>query len=126
MRDYARDLEPAESETGDVFGIGRVCVKVAGRDAGRICVIVKQEDDRVLIDGDVRRRKVNTTHLEPTGHQVKVKEGASHEDVVKALEEIEVEVEERIPQKERAGASKKSASKKSTAKKPAKQAKSNK
>ena len=71
--------------------VGDVCMKIAGRDAGQICAIVSVEKDGyVMIDGATRRRKCNTCHLEPMGKQVKLKSGASHADVVKALVEFGV------------------------------------
>ena len=69
-----------------MFKIGTVCMKIAGRDAGNLCVIVEEEKDGfVLIEGAVRRRKCNTRHLEPTGNNVKVAKGATHAAVMKAL-----------------------------------------
>ena len=47
-----------------MFNIGRVCVKLAGRDAGQKCVIVEILDEKtVLIDGMTRRRKCNKLHF---------------------------------------------------------------
>ena len=49
-----------------MIDIGRVCIKLAGRDAGKKCVIVGILDDKtVMIDGETRRRKCNILHLEP-------------------------------------------------------------
>ena len=51
---------------------GRICLKIAGREAGKYCVIVERIDDSfVLITGPksitrVKRRKCNIDHLEPT------------------------------------------------------------
>lgn len=68
-----------------MFGVGTVCVKIAGRDAGLQCVVIEEpKDGIVLIEGETRRRKCNIRHLEPTG-EVKVKAGASHAEVMKAL-----------------------------------------
>ena len=54
--------------------IGRICVKIAGRDAGLKCVIVDILDDKsVLIDGETRRRKCNVLHLEPSKEVIKIK-----------------------------------------------------
>lgn len=73
--------------------IGRVCVKIAGREAGRYCVIVEALDKNfVLIDGQVRRKKCNINHLEPLEQTVEIKKGASHADVVKALEKLNIAV----------------------------------
>ena len=47
--------------------IGRICVKTAGRDASKKCVIIDLLDDKyVLIDGETRRRKCNIIHIEPS------------------------------------------------------------
>jgi large subunit ribosomal protein L14e len=78
--------------------IGRLAVKIAGRDAGGICVVIDVLDKNfVLIDGQVRRRKCNIIHLEPLDNVIKVKKKASHEDVVNAFKELEIEVTERKP-----------------------------
>jgi len=73
--------------------IGRICVKVAGREAGRKCVIVDIIDENfVLVTGPkqltgVKRRRSSIKHLEPTDKVVKIRRGASDEEVIKALEE---------------------------------------
>ncbi len=78
--------------------IGRLCVKVAGRDAGLKCVIVDVLDDRfVLIDGETRRRKCNILHLEPLNQVIKIKKNANHEDVFEALKEIGIEARQTKP-----------------------------
>ncbi|MBN2881688.1 50S ribosomal protein L14e [Candidatus Woesearchaeota archaeon] len=79
-----------------VLEIGRVCVKLAGRDAGLKCVIVKNLDNNyVLVDGQTRRRKVNKAHLEPLALTIKISEDASNTDVVKALSEKGIACEEK-------------------------------
>ncbi len=73
--------------------IGRICVKLAGRDAGREAVIVDILDNKyVLIDGNVRRRKCNILHLEPTERKIDIKKDASHEDVKKEFSKLELPV----------------------------------
>jgi large subunit ribosomal protein L14e len=68
------------------FEIGRVCVKLAGRDAGCQCVVIDVLDNGfVLVDGETRRRKINTRHLEPLAKTIDVAKGASHLVVCKAL-----------------------------------------
>lgn len=73
--------------------VGRICVKIAGREAGRKCVIVDIIDDNfVLITGPksltgVKRRRVNIKHIEPLDKVINIRKGASDEDVLKALEE---------------------------------------
>lgn len=72
--------------------VGRICVKLNGREAGRKCVIVDIIDKNfVLITGPkkysgVKRRRTNVKHLEPTEQSIEVKKGASDEDVVKVAD----------------------------------------
>ncbi len=73
--------------------IGRLCVKIAGRDAGRNCVIVEAVDDNfVIVDGQVKRKRCNIDHLEPLQHRLPIASGASHEEVVRALEAVGIDV----------------------------------
>jgi large subunit ribosomal protein L14e len=69
-----------------MFDVGRICVKIAGRDAGQTAVVVDTlKDGYVIIDGNVRRKKCNTKHLEPLKDILKIKKGASTIDVHKAM-----------------------------------------
>lgn len=71
--------------------VGRICVKVVGREAGKRCVIVDVVDKNfVLVTGPkdvsgVKRRRVNIDHLEPTGEKIDIKRGATDEEVTDAL-----------------------------------------
>ncbi len=73
--------------------VGRICVKIRGREAGRRCVIVDVIDKNfVLVTGPknvngVRRRRANISHLKPTDDALKISRGASDEEVYKALVE---------------------------------------
>ena len=72
-----------------IFEVGRVCLKIAGRDAGRTCVVVEElGKGYVLVDGDVRRKKVNTFHLEPLEKTIDLKAKAAHAEVKKAFEKL--------------------------------------
>lgn len=76
--------------------VGRVCVKIAGRDAGLKCVVVEETGKNfVLIDGQTRRRKCNVSHLEPLQQKLDISKGASHDAVVKAFKTVEVSIVER-------------------------------
>ena len=75
--------------------VGRVCVKIAGRDAGLKCVVVDILDRFVLVDGQTRRRKCNPMHLEPLEQKLSIDKGASHANVVSAFKDIGVEIVER-------------------------------
>ena len=69
-----------------MFKIGQVCIKIAGRDAGNIAIVIDNIDESyVLIDGNVRRRKCNITHLEPLKDVLKIKKNSSTSDVKKAM-----------------------------------------
>ncbi|MBW2983704.1 50S ribosomal protein L14e [Candidatus Woesearchaeota archaeon] len=73
--------------------VGRLCVKIAGRDAGGKCVIVDVLDDKfVMIDGNVRRRKCNVVHLEPLSEVIKISKGASHDSVKAEFEKLKIPV----------------------------------
>lgn len=69
-----------------LYDVGRVCIKIAGRDARKKCVVVDVLDNTyVMIDGETRRRKCNVAHLEPLNLAVDIKTNASNEEVVQAL-----------------------------------------
>lgn len=75
--------------------IGRLCVKIAGREAGRKGVIVDIIDDNyVLIDGQLRRKKCNISHLEPLEKKIEIKKGASHSDIVNEFKKLNIEIKE--------------------------------
>ncbi|MEM4831551.1 MAG: 50S ribosomal protein L14e [Sulfolobales archaeon] len=75
-----------------VVEVGRICVKIAGREAGRKAVIVDLVDDNfVVVTGPksltgVKRRRVNVKHVEILDKKVEVPRGASDEEVLKAIE----------------------------------------
>jgi len=81
-----------------MFNIGRVCMKIAGRDAGMKCVIVDVIDEHyVMIDGQTRRRKCNIKHLEPLSQVVQITKNAPVPEVVRVLKELNIMVEEKKP-----------------------------
>ncbi len=71
--------------------VGRICVKIAGREAGRKCVIVDIIDENfVLITGPkeisgVKRRRANINHIEPLDKKIEINKGASDSEVIEAL-----------------------------------------
>jgi len=82
--------------------VGQLAVKIAGRDAGKKCLIIDIIDDNfVLIDGATRRRKCNIKHLEFLPQKVKIKKGASHKDVISALRKIGINVKEKVKRTEK-------------------------
>jgi large subunit ribosomal protein L14e len=73
--------------------IGRICVKLFGREAGRTCVIVDQIDNNfVLIDGNLKRRKCNINHLELTDKMIDIKKNASKGEVLNLMEKTGIKI----------------------------------
>lgn len=75
--------------------VGRICVKLAGREAGRKCVIVDMIDKNfVLITGPkevsgVKRRRVNIHHIEPVEDEINIERGTTDEAIIEALEDAD-------------------------------------
>ncbi len=76
--------------------VGRLCLKTAGREAGKVCVIVKNMDPGfVLVTGpkavtNVRRRKCSVSHVQPLPHLLELKADASDNDVLAAYEKGDI------------------------------------
>ena len=80
--------------------IGRLCVKIAGRDAGKKAIVIDILDKNfVMIDGEVRRRKCNITHIEPLNKVLKIKKNATPEEVKNVLKTEGIEVKTTKPKK---------------------------
>ena len=71
--------------------VGKICVKIVGREAGKKCVIVDVVDKNfALITGPktvngVKRRRANVEHLQPTKECVEINRGATDDEITKAL-----------------------------------------
>ena len=70
--------------------IGRVCVKLTGREAGNKFVIVEKIDKNfVMISSPTaKKRRCNMRHLEPLDIMVDIKDGASSKELEKALKKV--------------------------------------
>ena len=55
--------------------VGRICVKIAGREAGEKCVIVEVIDDKFVeaVGTAMKNRKCNIKHLEPVDQTIEIK-----------------------------------------------------
>lgn len=83
--------------------IGRLCVKIAGRDAGLKCTIVDILDEKfVLIDGETRRRKCNILHLEPLKDVIKIEKNAPHGEIAKEFEKLGISARNTTPKEKSA------------------------
>lgn len=67
--------------------VGRICVKIAGREAGEKCVIVEIIDDNYVevVGSTIKNRKCNLKHLEPVDQKIEVKS----DDVEAVKKELE-------------------------------------
>ncbi|MBI2656002.1 50S ribosomal protein L14e [Candidatus Woesearchaeota archaeon] len=81
-----------------MIDIGRIVIKIAGRDAGKKAVIIDVLDNNyVLLDGETRRRKCNILHVEPLEQKIDIKKNAPHDEVSKALKELGIGTRETKP-----------------------------
>ena len=71
--------------------VGRICLKLTGREAGSRCVIVDVVDrNYVIVTGPlevtgVRRRRVNMSHLQPLDEVIEISRNASDEEIAALL-----------------------------------------
>lgn len=76
--------------------VGTVCMKVAGRESGAICCVVKPMGKTfVMITGPklvtgIKRRRCNIEHLEPTEIKLDIKEDVADEEVIEAYKKANV------------------------------------
>ena len=70
--------------------VGRICVKIAGREAGEKCVIVEVIDDKFVevVGTSMKNRKCNIKHLEPVDQTIEIKS----DDVEAIKKELEAAI----------------------------------
>ena len=72
--------------------VGRICVKLAGRESGKKCIIVEVIDKGfVIITGPkkvtgVKRRRASINHIAPLKDKISISRGSSDDLVTQALE----------------------------------------
>ena len=71
--------------------VGQICKKIAGREKGRYCVVVKIDGKFAEISGIkkygmCKRRRCNLKHLNPTKFKIQLK-GEKQEEVERSLSE---------------------------------------
>lgn len=69
--------------------VGRVCVKIAGREAGEKCVIVEVIDDKFVevVGTNIKNRRCNIKHLEPVDQTIEIKSD-NVDEIKKELEAL--------------------------------------
>ncbi len=122
QRMHAGTIKGKGEEVIEMMEIGRICTKIAGRDAGKNCIIIDTIDGTfVMVDGYTRRKKVNIKHLEPSKDMADIKKNASHEDVIAALEKLGMKEKKKkaplVRKEKKPVAEKKTPEKKASAKK---------
>jgi large subunit ribosomal protein L14e len=67
--------------------IGRVCLKVQGREKGKRCVVIDVIDRNfVVVTGPgVKRRRVNMNHITPLDETISIQKNATDEEVISQL-----------------------------------------
>lgn len=70
--------------------VGRVCVKIAGREAGSKCVIVDVIDKNfvVIFGPKAKKRRCNIKHLEPTDKKIDITPHTPDEEILKKLGDL--------------------------------------
>ena len=66
--------------------VGRVCVKIAGREAGEKCVVVDIIDDKFveIVGPSIKNRRCNIKHLEPVDQLIEIES----EDIEKIKKQL--------------------------------------
>ena len=69
--------------------VGRVCIKISGREAGEKCVIVEIIDDKFVevVGTNIKNRRCNIKHLEPVDQTIEIKSD-NVEEIKKELEAL--------------------------------------
>ncbi len=67
--------------------VGRICMKISGREAGETCVIVEIIDDKFVevVGSAVKNRRCNIKHLEPLDQVIEIK-SEDPEEIKKELD----------------------------------------
>ena len=67
--------------------IGRVCLKVKGREQGERCVVLDVIDRNyvIVVGPNVKRRRVNMNHIRPLDEAVPLQKNATDEEAIAAL-----------------------------------------
>lgn len=86
-----------------LFEPGRVCVKIAGREAGKHCAVLEAVDaNYVVVEGpEVRKRRTNIAHLEPLSDLVDAKKDVRQQLVEKYSIKLPEKRKEKTAKKEK-------------------------
>lgn len=91
-------LKKAPNAKSEKIEVGRLCLKLAGREAGKVCVITEMINEGfVVIDGQVKKRRCNINHLQTLDQKIKVLKSTTSEDIKKELKKLGYETKESKP-----------------------------
>ncbi len=77
---------------------GRLVIKLAGREAGKLAVIIERVDDNfVIIDGQVKKRKCNINHLATLDKKMKITKTITKQDLKKEFKNLGYEIKTTKP-----------------------------
>ncbi len=71
--------------------VGRICLKMKGREAGKRCVIVDVIDrNYVMVTGPfeltgVKRRRINMNHLKPLDEAIEISRNATDAEIINVI-----------------------------------------
>ncbi len=90
-------LKKFKNITESPLDIGQICVKFLGKEAGKICVVVDKIDDNfVLIDGQVKRRRCNILHLKTLDKKIEISSNENTENIKKEITKLGYEIKEKL------------------------------
>ncbi|MDH5400871.1 MAG: 50S ribosomal protein L14e [Candidatus Heimdallarchaeota archaeon] len=87
------------------ISVGRIVVKVMGRESGKKAIVTKIIDKNfVEISGPfdlsgIKRRRVNMSHIEPTNLSIDIKKVADDDAKIKSLVEKDQQIKEALLEK---------------------------
>ncbi|MBS3117978.1 KOW motif-containing protein [Candidatus Woesearchaeota archaeon] len=80
-----------------MFEKGRLCKKIAGRDKGEYGIILEVlGKDRILIDGNTRRRKTNRKHVEPLEKKYEIGKDTTTQKVQEILKKEGIPIKKKV------------------------------
>lgn len=78
------------------FEQGQICIKLAGKEAGKICVVIEKLDKNfVAIDGQTKRKRCNIMHLAPLEQKIKISKKSTQSDIAKELKKLNIDIQEK-------------------------------
>lgn len=84
--------------------VGRLVVKLAGREAGKVAVVLEVLNSSfVILDGQVKKRKCNINHIATLNQKIKITKSATKEELKKEFKKLgyDLSIKKSKPKKEK-------------------------